>query len=62
MPQMGIVLVRHNNAAKEWGALLVWAINPSAISYKPKINSWKFQGERNKSGARVATEEQEEEW
>ena len=35
------------------------AINPSDISYKPKINSMTVQGERNRSGARVATVEQE---
>ena len=35
------------------------AINPSDISYKPKINSMTVQGERNRSGAQVATVEQE---
>ena len=34
-------------------------INPSAISYKPKINSRTVQGERNGAGAQVVTEKQE---
>ena len=48
----------HNDTAKEWGALSDRAINPSAISYEPKINSRAVQGERNGSNARVATIEQ----
>ena len=35
-------------------------INPSVISYEPKINSRKVQGERNRSGEKVAKIEQEE--
>ena len=52
-------MARHNDAAKEGGALSAEALNPSAISYEPKINSRNVQVERNGSGARVATGEQE---
>ena len=31
-PKGGLVLERHNYASKEWGALSVWALNPTAIS------------------------------
>ena len=50
---------RHNDASKEWGALLSWAISPGDISYKYKINNRTVQGERNGDGARVAMGEQE---
>ena len=41
-----------------WGALSDQAINPSAISYEPKINSRTVQGGGvNGTGARVATGE-----
>ena len=39
MPYYGLVLARHDDAAKEWGALGARALVPSAITYKPKINS-----------------------
>ena len=58
-PNGALVLARQNDAAKEWGALLARAINHSAISYEPKINSRTVQGERNRAGVRVATVEHE---
>ena len=42
----GLVLYRHRDTAKECGALEAWALTPSAISYKPKINSRTVQGGR----------------
>ena len=48
---------RHNDAAKEWGALSAWSINLNAISYEPKMNISTVNGERNRDGARVATGE-----
>ena len=48
----GLVLARHDEAAKEWGALGARALVPSAINYEPKINSRTVQGERTGSGAR----------
>ena len=50
---------QNTDAAKEWGALLSRAINYSAISYEPKINSRTVQGERNGDGERVEMGEQE---
>ena len=47
-----LVLVRHDDAAKEWGALGARALVPSAITYKPKINSKTVQGESTRAGAR----------
>ena len=38
-PKGGLVLARHNDAAKEWGALGARVLVPSAITYEPKINS-----------------------
>ena len=52
MPKGGLVLARHDDAANEWGALGAWALVPSAITYKPKINSRTVQGERTGAGAR----------
>ena len=40
----GLVLARHGDDAKEWGALGFWALVPSAITYEPKINSRTVQG------------------
>ena len=51
-PKGGLVIARHNDAAKEWGALGSRALVPSAITYEPKINSRTVQGERNGAGAR----------
>ena len=53
-PNGGLVLARHNDAAKEWGSLGARALVPSAITYEPKINSRKVQGER--TGARARQE------
>ena len=50
-PKGGLVLVQHDAAAKEWGALGARALVPSDITYKPKINSRTVQGERTRAGA-----------
>ena len=50
---------QNTDAAKEWGALLSQAINYSAISYEPKINSRSVQGESNGDRDQVAMGEQE---
>ena len=47
----GLVLARHDDAAKEWGDLGSRALTPSAISYEPKINSRTVHGERTRAGA-----------
>ena len=39
MPEGGLVLARHDDDAKEWGALGAQDLVPIAITYKPKINS-----------------------
>ena len=51
-PKGGLVLVWHDNAAKEWVALGSRALVPSAITYEPKINSRILAGERTRNGAR----------
>ena len=51
-PKGGLVLERHDDAAKEWGALGARALVPSAITYEPKINSRTVQGENIGSRAR----------
>ena len=43
-PKGGLVFARHGDAAKDWDALGVWALLPSAITYEPKINSMTVQG------------------
>ena len=48
----GLVLGQHDDAAKELGALGSRALVPSAVTYEPKINSRKVQGERTRAGAR----------
>ena len=50
--KLGLVLVRNDDAAKEWGALEDQDLFPSSISYKPKINSRTVQGGRTGAGAR----------
>ena len=54
-PKGGIVMSRHNDTAKEWGALSARDLNPSYIHYKPKINSRTLQGDTNRAEARIAT-------
>ena len=51
-PKGGLVLVRKNDAAKEWGALGARSLVPSAISHEPKINSRTVQGKRTGAAAR----------
>ena len=48
----GLVLAWHDDAENEWGALGDRALFPSAITYKPKINSRILLGERTGAGAR----------
>ena len=59
MPQRGLVLAWNNDAAKEWGTLLSRALSRSDISYKPKVNSRKVQGDRNRAKERLAAGIQE---
>ena len=49
-PKGGLVMVRHDDNAKEWGALVARALVPSAITYEPKINSRAVQGDRTGVG------------
>ena len=51
-PKGGLVLVRHNDSAKEWGALGSRALFSSSITYEPKINSRTVQGDRTGAEAR----------
>ena len=51
-PKGGLVLTRHDDATKVWGVLGARSLVPSAITYKPKINSSTVQGERTAAGAR----------
>ena len=51
-PKGELVFARHDNTAKEWGALRARALVPSAITYEPKINSRTVQEERTGAGAR----------
>ena len=48
--------MKHDNAAKDWSALGAWALFPSDITYKPKINNRKLQGGRSGAGARQKIE------
>ena len=50
-PKGGLVLARHDDAAKGWGSLGARDLVPSAITYEPKINSRTVQGERTRAGA-----------
>ena len=45
-------MARHDDAAKQLGALGAWALVPSAITYEPKINSRTVQGERTRDRSR----------
>ena len=51
-PKGSLVIARDDDVAKEWGALGVWALIPSAITYEPKTSSRTVQGERTGAGAR----------
>ena len=51
-PKGGLVIVWRDDAAKESGALVSWALIPSDITYEPKINSRTVQGERTGDRAR----------
>ena len=42
-PKDGLVLARHNDAAKEWGSLRARALVPSAITYEPKSTVGKYR-------------------
>ena len=50
-PKGDLVLARHDDAAKECGALGVRVFVPSAITYEPKITTRTVQGERTGAGA-----------
>ena len=50
-PKGGLVIARHDDTEKEWGALGSWFLVPSYIAYKPKINSRIVQVESTGSGA-----------
>ena len=54
-PKGGRVLARHNDATQEWSTLLARDLNLSCIFYESKIKSRTAYGERNGSGAQVAT-------
>ena len=51
-PKLRLVVVGHDCAAKEWGALGYWDLTCSDISYRPKSNSRTVQGLRTGAGAR----------
>ena len=51
-PKGGLVIARHDDAAKEWGTLGARSLVPSYITYKTNINSRTVQGERTGTGAR----------
>ena len=55
-PKCGLVLARHDDAAKEWGTLGARDLFPSAFTYKPKINSRTVRGGRTGTGARQERE------
>ena len=44
--------MRHDDTAKQWGALGSRALVPSDVTYDPKINSSTVQGGRTRAGAR----------
>ena len=43
--------MQHDDATKEWETIGSWVLVPSAINYKPKINSRTVQVERTGAGA-----------
>ena len=50
-PKGDLVLARHDDVAKEWGALVARSLVPGAIIYKPKIKRRTVQGEMTGDGA-----------
>ena len=50
-PKVGLVMERHSDTAKEWGALGFQDLVQSDITYKPKMNSRTVQGEKTGDGA-----------
>ena len=50
-PKGGLVLARHDDAAKEWVNLGARSLVSSAITYTPKTNSMTVQGESTRAGA-----------
>ena len=51
-PKGVLVLAWNDDDAKEWGALGSRDLIPSAITYKPKIDSRTVSGERTGDGVR----------
>ena len=51
-PKCGLVLARHDDAAKEWGSLGARSLVPITITYEHKSNSRTVQGGRTRNGAR----------
>ena len=51
-PKGGLVMARHDDNAKEWGALGARSLLLSASTYEPKINSRTVQGWRTRAGTR----------
>ena len=49
-PKGGLVMAPHDEVAEEWVALGDRSLIPSAIFYKPKINSRTVQGGRTRYG------------
>ena len=59
-PKVGLFLSRKHNAANKWVALSSQPVNSKYISYEPKINSRRVQGERNGDVVRISTGSQED--
>ena len=51
-PKGGLIMERHDDAPKEWGAIGSRDLVPSAITYEPSINSRTVQGEKTGAVAR----------
>ena len=52
-PNVVLLGILNNGTAIEWGVLGARGLNPSAINYKPHINSRIVQGGRPGTGARM---------
>ena len=52
MPKRCLVLLWHEDAAKEWCNLGAQDLTAIAISYEPQINAMELQGERTRVGMR----------